>query len=114
MTTLGKILVVVNFVFTLVTGALIIMVFSVRTNWKVGYDKLKKNYEVSQANVTVYAGEVQSIKKASDDRATELANEIAKLKKERDEYVALNDKLKKDIVTQVDLAKSAGVSTQTS
>ena len=49
MTTLGKILVIVNFVFTLVTGALIIMVFAVRTNWKHSYDTVNKYYEVSKA-----------------------------------------------------------------
>ena len=51
MTTLGKILVIVNFVFTLVTGALIIMVFSVRTNWQSAYDRLNKYYWSWSGNI---------------------------------------------------------------
>lgn len=43
MTTLGKILVFVNLAFSFITGALIIMVFVTRTNWKAGYDKLSGN-----------------------------------------------------------------------
>jgi hypothetical protein len=50
MTILGKILVFVNLVFSLVTGALAIMVYVTQNNWVDGFDKLKKNYQVSEAN----------------------------------------------------------------
>src|SRR5262249_9485477 len=82
MTTLGKILVFANLVFSLVTGALIIMVFSTRTNWKSGYDKLNKAFTVSEANVRAYAEEVKQIKARCDADATQLKNQIATLQKE--------------------------------
>ena len=37
MNTLGKILVFVNLIFSVVTGALIVMVFITRTQWEKGY-----------------------------------------------------------------------------
>jgi hypothetical protein len=39
MTTLGKVLVFVNLVFSLVVGAMILMMFITQTNWKDGYDR---------------------------------------------------------------------------
>jgi cell shape-determining protein MreC len=50
MTILGKILVFVNLVFSLVTGALAIIVYVTQNNWADGFDKLKNNYQVSEAN----------------------------------------------------------------
>ena len=40
MNTLGKILVFINLLFSLVTGALIIMVFITRSQWQTGYNNL--------------------------------------------------------------------------
>ena len=53
MTNIGKILVIINFVFSLLTGFLILMVFQLSTNWEASYKKLKGYYDVSQANVKV-------------------------------------------------------------
>jgi hypothetical protein len=62
MTILGKILVFVNLIFSLVTGALVIMVYVTQNNWVDGFDKLKKNYQVSEANSRMYAQEVDEAK----------------------------------------------------
>jgi hypothetical protein len=51
MTALGKVLVFVNLVFSLVTAGLITMVFIARTNWKVGFDNLQKQVEVARADL---------------------------------------------------------------
>ena len=69
MTTIGKILVIINFVFSILTGALILTVFQVSSNWQAGYKDLKKYYDVSQANVQVYAREAGDIRaKAEADK----------------------------------------------
>jgi hypothetical protein len=62
MTILGKILVFVNLIFSLVTGALVIMVYVTQNNWVDGFEKLKKNYQVSEANARMYAQEVDEAK----------------------------------------------------
>jgi hypothetical protein len=62
MTILGKILVIVNLVFSLVTGALIVTVFATRTNWKSAYEVLKNRFEVAEANARTYQSEIDSIR----------------------------------------------------
>ena len=62
MTILGKILVFVNLIFSLVIGALVIMVYVTQNNWVDGFDKLKKNYQVSEANSLMYAQEAEETK----------------------------------------------------
>jgi hypothetical protein len=79
MTTLGKILVIVNLVFSLVTVFLIAMAYQARTNWNLGFEKLKKNYLVSEVNVKATMEELKLAKKAGDDEAARLQKEITKL-----------------------------------
>jgi hypothetical protein len=76
MTILGKILVFVNLLFSLVTGALVIMVYVTQNNWVDGFEKLKKNYQVSEANARMYADEAVEANKSTD-----------KLKRERDSAI---------------------------
>ena len=54
MTVLGKILVFVNLVFSLVTAGLIVMVFTTRTNWNDAFKKL------TATNTVVLSGETPS------------------------------------------------------
>lgn len=49
MTALGKTLVFFNLLFSLVVGGLIVTVFVTRTNWKAGYDDVKKQAEAAVA-----------------------------------------------------------------
>lgn len=63
MTLLGKILVIVNLAFSLVTGALIVTVFVTRTNWKNAYEQVKKNETIAVANAKAYGEEVEEVKK---------------------------------------------------
>ena len=46
---LGKILVFVNLVFSLLTAGLIIVVFTTRTNWREAYNKIDTNIRIVQA-----------------------------------------------------------------
>ena len=76
MTILGKILVFANLIFSLAVGALVIMVFVTQTNWEDGFAKLKKRYEVAEANSRMYAQEVDEARRASDDKVRKLQDEV--------------------------------------
>jgi len=57
MSTLGKILVGVNLLFSVITGALIVMVFITRTQWSVGYKELEAQLKGERAaHVATIAG----------------------------------------------------------
>jgi hypothetical protein len=106
MTTIGKILVIINFIFSLVTGFMIIMVFAVSTNWESSFRKLKGYYDVSQANVKTLAIETSQLR---IDRENDLANhktERGKLEGRLKDAEAANTKLNNDMAdkdTQIKL-----------
>src|SRR5205085_2667341 len=52
MTVVGKILVFVNLIFSLLTAGLIIMVYTTRTNWHDANTKLQSAMQVTQAQAT--------------------------------------------------------------
>jgi hypothetical protein len=103
-TILGKILVILNLVFSLVVGALIIMVFVTRTNWEACFNKLKDLYTVAEANSRQYLAEAQEakaqaegeVKKAHEELAT-LARDKDRLDKENKALTAENQDAKKRI-----------------
>src|SRR5258708_1690603 len=97
---MGKILVFVNLVFSLLTAGLIIVVFSTRTNWREANNKLSANLEVVRASAMadVAAAEDRVRQKDAQYQALDRekkAAEAAKaktdeeLKKAKDDLVAL-------------------------
>lgn len=76
MTVLGKILVIVNLVFSLVTAGLIATVFVTRTNWKDGYLALRKRYEVAEANARIYAEEAKEARSAAEAEVKKVRAEL--------------------------------------
>jgi len=52
MNTVGKILVICNLVFALITGGFLAVDFATRTNWRNEYDKLKDELTVSRENTS--------------------------------------------------------------
>ena len=91
MTLLGKILVIVNLAFSLVTGALIVTVFATRTNWETAYKETRKSYEVAAANAKAYRDEVEEVKKQVRAAKETLETEREQTKKEianREELVS--------------------------
>jgi len=73
---LGKILVFVNLVFSLLTAGLIIVVFTTRSNWKDAYDKQSKNMAIVQASA-------QASETAASEQVRLKDSEVQKLKGER-------------------------------
>jgi hypothetical protein len=69
MNTLGKILVVLNFVFALVVGAFLTLKFATETNWKAGVEKLSAELDAARAN-----------SQAAIDTATLLSTQLSSAK----------------------------------
>jgi hypothetical protein len=90
MTVLGKILVFVNLVFSLVTAALIVMVYTNRVNWKQAYTDQKAAFTVADANVQTVLAEKKAEIDARDARFKTLETERNKF---ASEIRGLNDQL---------------------
>jgi len=96
MTILGKILVIVNLVFSLVTGALIVTVFATRTNWKDAYDVLKKRFDVAEANARTYQSEIDTIRANAGTEVKVARNQTAAAEASEKQAAARAD----DLLTQ--------------
>jgi hypothetical protein len=100
MTAVGKILVFLNLVFSLVVGAFVIMVYVARTHWVEDFNKLKGQYDIMRSSTQAYQSEVD---KAKADANTEIQKIQAELKSaqrdlvtERTANAQLNDELVKE------------------
>lgn len=63
MTTLGKILAIVNLVLSVVVGAFIVMSYVARTNWHAAYNLVNAQLKVAQNDATAYKDEVTNAQK---------------------------------------------------
>jgi hypothetical protein len=88
MTTLGKIIVVVNLVFSLVTGALIVMVYATRTNWHAEYVKRVDEQKALQSNYQSLAKKLEDERTLASKALEPLQTQIANLTRERDAALA--------------------------
>jgi len=97
---MGKILVFVNLVFSLLTAGLIIVVFSTRTNWRAANSTLTSNLEVVRASamadvaaaddkVRQKDAQVQALDREKKAAEAAKAKTEEELKKKNDDLVAL-------------------------
>jgi hypothetical protein len=100
MTILGKILVLVNLVFSLVTAFLIVAAYSTRTNWKAGYDKANNLYQVTLADGKFWKDEVDKAKTKGDQDVAVVKKQVEVVTKERDDK-------QKEVDAQTNLFKEA-------
>jgi hypothetical protein len=85
MTAVGKILVFLNLVFSLVVGAFVIMIDLARTHWVDEYKKLENQNTVLAASARTYQAEAL---KAQQDKATEIQKVQAELKNAQQDLAA--------------------------
>jgi hypothetical protein len=119
MTAVGKILVFLNLVFSLVVGAFVIMIYLARVHW-VETDKANRNQiEVLSANVKTYQGEAQKAKQDADALVERKDGELKKAQEDlRLAHATIDDqngqlsKLKQNNTQQGALATLAGEETQ--
>jgi hypothetical protein len=111
MTILGKILVIVNLVFSLFMGFMIMSVYVTRTNWKAGFDKMKDSYTVAVADAEATRIERDAAKSNGDKAVAEMKIQVDNITRDRDGIKSeiegyqnkVNDlqKSQKDAVAQV-------------
>ncbi|HLW67109.1 MAG TPA: hypothetical protein VKS79_17475 [Gemmataceae bacterium] len=106
MTVLGKILVFVNLVFSLAVAGLIVTVFMTRTNWRNGYDEVKKELSISEASRAADQASYKSIVEAKEAANTQLEQKNVAL---QNDILALNGRvtaLQADLAQQKTLANT--------
>jgi hypothetical protein len=102
MTVLGKILVFIVLVLSLVNGAFVTMIYTTRTHWVNEFDKLNGYYKIALASEQAYkkaAEDAEARVKDADrlkDVDARLKSALAKLKTQEEE----NDKLRGDLKEQ--------------
>ena len=79
MTVFGKILVFLNLVFSVVTGALIVFVFTTRSNWVAAYADAKAKAEAAEAAYRSEKAAHDNDRKQAEQTYTALAEETKKL-----------------------------------
>lgn len=99
MTAVGKLLVFLNLVFSLVVGAFAVMDYTARTHWSDQYNKLSANYAVSEGTARAYKAEAEKLAKEKTElNAMLMAQARADLKIEKPED---NDKVAKLMVNML-------------
>jgi hypothetical protein len=88
MTAVGKILVFLNLVFSLVVGAFVIMIYLAGTHWSAGYKNLESQNKVLAADAQTYQAEAL---KAQQERDTEIKKVQAELQNAQKDLKAAND-----------------------
>lgn len=105
MTVVGKIFVVVNLLLSLLTGALIMMVFVTRTNWAAEYRALEDKYKLARGNIDALTEMVQSERQAKQQaEALALAAGSAKTQETTNSQQAITDRDNQLTALQAQLA----------
>src|SRR5262245_61642913 len=108
MTIVGKVLVFLNLVFSLVVGGLVMMVYATSTNWEDHYTKLKAQYQAANPDREQLAQDADNLRKESATKLTDLTNKLAaaekltadartELKTKTAELEAIKQKDRKDV-----------------
>ncbi|HEY1861108.1 MAG TPA: hypothetical protein VGG61_12175 [Gemmataceae bacterium] len=106
MTVLGKILVILHFILSLVAAALFVMVYAVHTNWKVAYDGLKKEYDVAVASAKAYNDEAAAARSVNEAKVQQKQEELdAKIKELQVQKSAVETAQTALIAAQADVKK---------
>ena len=112
MNTIGKILVILNFVFALVVGGFLVIDFATRTNWRVAHERAKNELTVAKANYDVSTQTIaqlhNDLTRAKADRDTEKG----KLVEQESLFKAERESLKLEVQTAKDQAMEADINSK--
>ena len=111
MTILGKILVILNLVFALVVGGLVVVVYSRSTNWEAAYHRADEYYKAARADADqsredakkaradqqTFQADVNKRLKEEDTIRENLKGELAAAKKEADDAKDARDKRQREL-----------------
>jgi hypothetical protein len=107
MTVFGKLLVFLNLVFAVVTGALIVFVFTTRANWQTAYNDAKAKAEQAEA---AYRAEKASHENDLKSKSSEVDSMTAEVRRLKDDVVKVqedNERLQKAAQAQLNLTNKA-------
>jgi hypothetical protein len=107
MTVFGKLLVFLNLVFSVVTGALIIFVFTTRANWQTAYNDAKAKAEQAEAAYKTEKAAHENDLKQKDSAADSQKKEIERLTQEMVKIQEDSERLQKAAQSQLNLTNKA-------
>lgn len=102
MTTMGKILVFINFLFAVLVSALIIMVFITKTNYYKGVEELKRAVEQERNNYLSMQEQKFLAEKTNTEEVQKIGGELADKKKE----LSIREAESKDAKTKMQEAEA--------
>src|SRR5262245_4441300 len=107
MTIFGKILVFMNLVFAVVTGALIVFVFTTRTSWQTAYVDAKAKAEAAETAYKAERASHENDLKQRDSASASDKAEIERMQKELGNVQAENERLAKATADQANLTNKS-------
>lgn len=97
MTAVGKILVFLNLVFSLVVGAFVIMIYLARTHWVEEYKKLENQNTVLAASARTYQSEAVKAQQDKDNEINKINAELKNTQQDLSAAQKLADQLRTDL-----------------
>jgi hypothetical protein len=107
MTAVGKILVFVNLLFSLVVGGLVTMVYVARTQWSEDFKKLQTTYQIATASEEATRAEKDKIQKELDDLRKERHQSREKVEGDLASAIAETQRLEKELVLKDSLVSKS-------
>jgi hypothetical protein len=103
MTAVGKILVFINLIFSLIVGGFVIAVYTARTHWESEYKKLEARYTVAQASERAAQSATDEAKRAAKAETDKVKADMARVQADLEMQITANNDLRKknnDLVKQ--------------
>jgi hypothetical protein len=100
MTAVGKILVFINLIFSVIVGSLVVMIYTARTHWVDDFNKLAGRYQIAQASEQTYKKEVDRAQKDAEVRVKDAEARVVKAVGELKSLTEANDQLRRDLAEQ--------------
>jgi hypothetical protein len=94
MTAVGKILVFLNLVFSLVVGAFVIMMYLARTHWVDEYKKVSDQAKVLAASEQTYRNEAIKAQQDSDAKVAKAVADLKKIQADLETQIAENTQMR--------------------
>jgi hypothetical protein len=97
MTAVGKILVFLNLVFSLVVGAFVIMMYLARTHWVDEYKKLGDQVKVLAASEQTYRNEAIKAQQEADAKVAKATADLKRIQADLETQIADNNQMRESL-----------------
>jgi hypothetical protein len=100
MTIVGKILVFINLIFSLLVGVLVIVSYTARTHWADEYKKLSNRYQVALASNQAYEAEAKNVAVQADKQTDAIKTQLTKLQGDLEAQITVGKGLAEELQKQ--------------